>query len=105
VAQPDENIAPSLRRQVESHWLYDPSLPGNQKWTVTFAVEMEPDGRVKSVTIVDDLALTKSDANYRKFADSARQTVMRSSPLKMPTSAPYEAWKKIIMTFRPTAID
>jgi hypothetical protein len=103
--QPDEGIEPSLRRQIEQHWAFDPSLPGIETWSVVIAAEMGPDGSVKSASIVEDLALLKNDANYRKFADSALQAVMRSSPLKIPASMPYAAWRKIIMTFRSQPID
>ena len=99
-AQSGDDLPSSLRRQVESHWEYNPGLPGIDKSTVTIALEMNPDGSVKSASIIDDLPRMKNDDNYRAFAESALRAVMRSSPLKIPPSVPYEVWKRIVIDFR-----
>jgi len=96
----DGHFASSLRQQIESNWMYDPGLPGIENWTVEISVAMNPDGTVGSALITGDLEKMKNDANYRKFAESARLAVLKSSPLKIPASVPYAVWKKIFLTFR-----
>jgi len=98
-AQRDDDLSSSVRRQIESHWALDAGLPDIEKFTVVVRVELAPDGAVRSASIIEDLARMKSDANYRAFAESTLRAIYKASPLKIPASAPYEAWKVIIMTF------
>jgi hypothetical protein len=42
-----------------------------------------------------------ADPGYRKFVESARRAVLKCSPLVIPRSMPYEAWKAITFTFNP----
>jgi hypothetical protein len=98
-AQHDDDLTSSVRHQVESHWAVNPGLPDIERFAVVVRVELAPDGAVRSVSIIEDLARMKNDANYRAFAQSTLRAVERASPLKIPASAPYEAWKVIIMTF------
>lgn len=92
-----ESLKASVRRQISENWIFDVGMPGVEKMEATLLVEMNPDGSVQSVRI--DPSGYNGDPNWGKFAEDCRRAVFRSSPLRMPVSAPYEEWKRMTLRF------
>jgi hypothetical protein len=65
---------------------------------VGIRAELDPDGSVRSASIIPDKNKL-ADPNYLLFAESAKRAVLKCSPYKFLTSRPYEAWKIITFDF------
>jgi hypothetical protein len=87
----------SARRQAESYWNLDSSTPGLRDMVVEIAVELNPDGSVQSARI--DESGDIGNPNWRIFAESCRRALLKSSPLRMPPTVPYEKWKRLTLVF------
>jgi hypothetical protein len=92
-----ESLKASVRRQVEERWFVDLDTPGLEQMMVRMAVEMNPDGSVQFVRI--DPSSNNGDPNWPRFAEGCRRAVLKSSPLTMPSSVPYEKWKRMTLVF------
>jgi hypothetical protein len=94
---PPASLEGSVRRQVEYNWLLDLGMPGVENMEAEILVEMSPDGTVRSARI--DESGNNGDPNWPKFAQSCRRAVLKSSPLRIPSSVPYEKWKRLTLVF------
>ncbi len=76
----------------------DLGLPGLENMEVAIKAELDLDGSVKSAsTVIESDKFI--DPNYLKFAESARQAVLKCSPYEFPASKPYDVWKTVIFNF------
>ena len=62
---------------------------------------MNPDGRVRSASIVDTARAT-GDRFYRTMAESALRAVLnpRCQPLRLPADK-YDEWRVMVLNFDP----
>lgn len=86
-----------VREQVEDNFVLDAGMSGLESFIVIVVVDMKPDGTVVSARV--DPSTQNSNPNWQLFAESCRRAVLRSSPLRMPVSKPYEAWKQMKFRF------
>jgi outer membrane biosynthesis protein TonB len=73
-----------IRAQVERRWNLDRARLGPRDWVVAIRIRFSPDGTVRRAEIVDNERL-RSDRAYHDFALSARNAVLLSSPLSLPS--------------------
>jgi outer membrane biosynthesis protein TonB len=86
-----------IRAQVERRWILDDSSAVAKNWTVSIRIGLDRDGRVLTAEIVADPRFDDNGA-YRDFALSARNAVLLSSPLLLPSGA-YDIAKDIVVDF------
>ncbi len=77
-----------IRAQVERKWSLDLDAVEDRKVTVFIHVILAPDGVIKKAEIVND---RRTDAAYHSLAISARNAVLLSSPITLPTGTPASA--------------
>jgi hypothetical protein len=82
-----------IRAQVERKWSLDLGALEDRKVTVFIHVVLAPDGVIKKAQIVND---QRSDAAYHSLAISARNAVLLSSPIILPTGTPASALDVIL---------
>lgn len=82
-----------IRAQVERKWSLDLDALDDRKVTVFIHVVLTPDGVIKKAEIVND---RRSDAAYHSLAISARNAVLLSSPINLPTGTPAGALDVIL---------
>lgn len=89
-----------VRRTIAPCWQVDPGAMSQ----VHIRMGMNPDGRVRDVTIVD-AARYGQDSNYRVVADAARRAVLdpRCNRLPLPPDD-YADWKTLDLTFSPVDV-
>jgi hypothetical protein len=73
--------------------------PGLAEMQVEIGTNLNPDGSVVSVEYTESTRSKLANPDYLKFAQSARRAILKCSPLHVPKSVPYEAWKHITFTF------
>lgn len=86
-----------VRAQVQRRWNLRLDELGERELIVTIHVVLEPDGTVTKAEIVDT-PRTKGDDVYRSIAISARNAVLLSSPLNLP-SGMTEAMRDMTISF------
>ena len=86
-----------IRAQVERRWYLDRDIVKSNNWTVAIHIVMRSDGRVSKAEIVDDPRY-RSNKAYSAFALSARNAVLLSSPLNLPSDY-YDIAKDIVVDF------
>lgn len=77
-----------IRAQVERKWSLDLDALEDRKATVFIHVVLAANGVIKKAEIVND---RRSDAAYHSLAISARNAVLLSSPITLPTGTPASA--------------
>jgi len=77
-----------IRAQVERKWSLNLDALEDRKVTVFIHVVLAPDGVIKKAEIVND---RRTDAAYHSLAISARNAVLLSSPITLPTGTPASA--------------
>ena len=77
-----------IRAQVERKWSLDLDAIEDRKVTVFIHVVLAPDGVIKKAEIVND---RRTDAAYHSLAISARNAVLLSSPITLPSGTPASA--------------
>lgn len=77
-----------IRAQVERKWSLDLGAVEDRRVTVFIHVVLAPDGVIKKAEIVND---RRTDAAYHSLAISARNAVLLSSPIALPTGTPASA--------------
>lgn len=82
-----------IRAQVERKWSLDLGTIEDRKVTVFIHVVLAPDGMIKKAEIVNDRS---TDAAYHSLAISARNAVLLSSPITLPTGTPAKALDVIL---------
>lgn len=95
-------LAASIRDQVTRCW----SIPAGARDVAQMRAELDitfgPDGSVQRVAPLDQGRMAQ-DGIYRVFAESAARAVQACSPLKLPSES-YQAWRRIIFNFDPSAL-
>jgi outer membrane biosynthesis protein TonB len=86
-----------IRAQVERRWNPDRRGLKGRDWVVAIHVLLRPDGSVESAEIVET-GHHPSDSAYDDFARSARNAVLLSSPLTIPTGE-YDIAKDVVLDF------
>ena len=91
----------AIRRQIEACWNLPAGARDAQNMIVGVRTLMNPDGRVRSASIVDT-ARAASDPFYRSMAESARRAVLnpRCQPLRLPPEK-YDEWRVMFLNFDP----
>jgi outer membrane biosynthesis protein TonB len=90
----------AIVRHIESCWRIDPGTEGLSKMSAEIRVFINPDASVRNVEIVD-MARYFVDAQFRTFANSARNAVMGCGKIPMITPANYATYKEMLLTFSP----
>jgi hypothetical protein len=90
-----------VRRQIERCWNVPAGARDAGDHVVTIRVEMSPDARPRSATVLND-ATTHGSAFYRAAAESALRAVLnpRCHPFKLPVEK-YDRWKTMTLVFNP----
>jgi len=98
-AQPtwSEGDKDTVRHQVESHMRIHPGMAGLEDFVVEIDAVMNPDGSVQSASI--DPSHDSGHPNWKVFAQECLRAVRKSSPLRMPSDQPYQAWKTVTFIF------
>jgi hypothetical protein len=78
-----------IRAQVQRRWNLRLDELGERELVITIHLVLEPDGTVATAEIVDTPRM-KGDEVYRSIAISARNAVLLSSPLTLPTGMTQE---------------
>jgi outer membrane biosynthesis protein TonB len=86
-----------IRAQVERRWILDGRTALAKNWTVSIRIGLDRNGRVLTAEIVADPRFDDNGA-YRDFALSARNAVLLSSPLLLPSGV-YDIAKDIVVDF------
>lgn len=73
-----------IRAQVERRWNLDMGTLGTRNFVIPIHVVLAPDGTVTEAEIVDQKRYV-ADAAYRFIAVSARNAILLSSPLALPS--------------------
>ena len=73
-----------IRAQVQRRWSLRLDELGERELVVTIHIVLEPDGTVAKAEVVDT-PRTRGDDAYRSIAISARNAVLLSSPLTLPS--------------------
>jgi len=73
-----------IRAQVERRWSLDLTKPGNRNMVVKIQIEITAAGNITKAEIVEK-ERAALDRNYRDLAISARNAVLLSSPIILPT--------------------
>ena len=91
----------AVRRQIEACWNVPAGARDAQNMTVEIRTLMNPDGRVRSASIVDTARMA-SDSFYRSMAESALRAVLnhRCQPLRLPLEK-YDEWRVMVLNFDP----
>ena len=90
-----------VRQQIEQCWhLQTAGAPNPGSLMPEFRVDMNPDGTVRSATLMNPERL--SDPFFQAAADSARRALFnpRCQPLKLPPQK-YDQWQTFTITFDP----
>jgi hypothetical protein len=87
-----------IRAQVERRWNLDLATLGNSNFSVPIHVELTSDGVVLKAEIVE--SARASDPAYREVAVSARNAVLLSSPLSLPTGH-YQGLMDMVLFLNP----
>ncbi len=90
-----------IRAQIERRWNFDVATLGHRHWVVSIHVVLQPDGTVASATIVED-PLYHTDPAFHALANSARNAVLVSSPLRLPPGTP-ASLRDMVLDFDPRA--
>jgi hypothetical protein len=88
-----------VRAQVERRWNLDLEGLGARNFVIAIHVVLTRDGVVNKAEIVDQLRFN-SDATYRSIALSARNAVLLSSPILLPSGA-YDDVIDMILNLNP----
>ena len=88
-----------IRDQIQKVWNIGSAAgaPNLDQILVELRIEMQPDGTVTRVTLLNNQA----DPYFRSLAESAVRAVKQASPLKLP---PGKSWPTIKLRFRPSEI-
>jgi TonB family protein len=90
-----------IQQKILSVW----SAPDSAKrdsYSVTLRIWMLPDGTVRDVRIETQSQM--DDAEYRAFAESAKEAALKASPLPVPPTQPEDFTNgNLVLTFRGTA--
>lgn len=91
----------AIRRQIAACWSLPAGARDAQNMTVQVRTLMNPDGYVRSASIVDT-ARAATDSFYRSMAESALRAVLnpRCQPLRLPLEN-YDVWRVMILNFDP----
>jgi hypothetical protein len=89
-----------VKQQIEQCWNVPAGARDAQDLTPEFRVTMNPDGTVRSATLMNPERL--SDPFFQAAADSARRALFNPScqPLKLPPQK-YDQWQNFTITFDP----
>lgn len=87
----------AVRRQVAGCWLLDVGMAGLEEMSVEATATFDPDGTVKSVSW-ETPDRYEGNRNYQMFAESARDAILRCSPLDLPPEE-YAMWKRMTFSF------
>lgn len=88
-----------IRSQIEQKWNLGSAAgaPNLDQILVELRIEMQPDGTVTRVTLLNNQA----DPYFRSIAEGAIRAVKQASPLRMP---PGKYWPTIKLRFRPSEL-
>lgn len=91
----------AIRRQIEACWNLPAGARDAQSMTVEIRTLMNPDGRVRSASIVDTGRASR-DNFYRSMAESALRAVLnpRCQPFRLPVEK-YDEWRVLVLNFDP----
>jgi len=90
----------AIIRHIESCWRIDPGAEGVEKMAAEIRVFINPDGSVQKVDIVD-MTRYFVDAQFRTFANSARNAVLGCGKIPMISAANYATFKEMVLNFSP----
>jgi hypothetical protein len=96
--RPGRGLEDLIRAQVERRWNLDLATLGNSDFSVPIHVELTSAGVVLKAEIVDSARTT--DLAYREVAVSARNAVLLSSPLSLPTGH-YQGVMDMVLYLNP----
>jgi membrane protein involved in colicin uptake len=86
-----------IRDQIERNWNLGEfaASPNLADRVIQVRIELQPDGTVTSVEVLNDEA---GNSDFRQAAESARRAIMISSPLRLP---PGKTYKSMRLNFHP----
>ena len=91
----------AIRRQIEACWNLPAGARDVANMVVVIRTVMNPDGRVRSASIVDS-GRANRDHFYRSMAESALRAVLnpRCQPLRLPLEK-FDVWRVMVLNFDP----
>ena len=92
-------VAREVERQLSACWRIEPGARGAEDHVVEIKVNLNPDGSVRQVKIVDVQRMV-ADAYYRSAAENARRAILSCSPFDLPLDQ-FEIWREMTLNFDP----
>lgn len=93
----------AIAGRLRACWNLDPGAMGIEDMIVEIRAQLNQDGSVRRVEIVDD-SRYRSDSHFRSVADSARRAVYICAPYKILAdkyAEKYDMWKEMRLRFNP----
>ena len=89
----------ALKNQIYNCWTIPIAIPFNNNLIVKIKLQLEPDGTVTDIGVLDHARMNKPGQNFYKIlAESALRAVRQCQPLKVPSSG-YDRWKELQLNF------
>ncbi|MCP4327773.1 MAG: cell envelope integrity protein TolA [Alphaproteobacteria bacterium] len=92
----------AIRHQIELCWNVPVGARDAKNLVVELNLDMNPDGSVRQVRLIDGSNRYQTDAFYRAAVDSAMRAVLNPmcNPLKLPPNK-YNTWRNFTLNFNP----
>lgn len=90
----------AIRKQISDNWDLPAGAKDAQNMVVTLRIQLNPDGTVTNVEVVDGGRLN-SDPFYRAMAESAQRAVYRVGQIRNLRPASYATWRDMTINFDP----
>jgi hypothetical protein len=91
-----------IKLQIQKHWNIPLSAQNIEKVGVTIHIELEKDGTVTSVKIIEKICPNIAMSICQTLANSAERAVRQASPIKNLLPENYSRWKEFNLTFYPS---
>jgi outer membrane biosynthesis protein TonB len=90
-----------IKQQIQKHWNIPLAAQNIEKVGVTLHIELDKDGTVTNVKIIDKTCPNVPNSVCQALANSAERAVWQASPLTNLPQGNYNKWKEFNLTFYP----
>lgn len=92
-----------IKQQIQKHWNIPLAAQNIEEVGVTLHIELDKDGSVMNVKIVDKTCPNIPNSVCQALANSAERAVWQASPLANLPQGNYNKWKEFNLTFYPNS--
>ena len=90
-----------IKQQIQRHWNIPLAAQNIEDVAVTLHIELDKDGTVTNVKILDKVCPNVPNSVCGALANSAERAVWQASPIKNLIQENYNKWKEFNLTFYP----